>query len=269
MRTFVQPHRWHKRSITRTEAKKASERKIFLYYYRQRIIWIILGGIIVYIMFFYNRSPILQVKISQSTQSLLQYDAAFSAIQKSLVWIGYIKWRFLWQDDRLTTIKTSFPIIQNIAPSSFKNGILTIDVTFYQPDFLMKTEDNVSYLTYHNTIIPYTSGGTLWSTGLKVWIALPNKILQEFSWGIFRKLSSTEIAYSIQQITFLSGSFTTTYYPWREKWIIHNGNRSYIFSLDPKKLQDVFVGWKKILPYLPTATPTQLDLSSPHRIIIK
>jgi hypothetical protein len=269
MRKFVQPRRWYKRIIIRTEAKKASWRRLFLYYHRQKLVAGASVLAVVYMLFFFNRAPIQRVEFSQGSIDQLQYDQAFESIEKWLINSGYIKWKWRNKSSWIAAIRKEFPLIQSISPSFFKDGTLTLDIRFAQPDFLMTTQDKAVYLVYHNMIIPLASWSMLWSTWLAISIALPDKILQDFSGWVFWANSSTDIAHSIKQINFLSGGYDTTYYPWREKWIIRNGNRTYIFSLNNKKLQDSFPAWKKTLPYLPTAAPVQLDLSSPHRIIIK
>lgn len=274
MPVFVTPARKKiispaKRMIIHTAEKKSAWWRVFFFYYWKWIVWSISAGILIYFLFYYNRSPISHVVFEENTQITMVYQEAFDDIEKKLIGKSHYKEKYFHRSELEKTIHEKYPIIKRIDHISFSNGTLTLGLEYYEPDFLIKTENNVKWLVYKNTIIPYSSWTTLGSTGIHINIVLPEDIFLTYSWGVFWWSSSQHIAQTIKKIDFIPWFSSITYYPGREKLSLEDGKNTFIIGLDPAKLQTTFSEWKKILPYLPTAIPAKVDLSNPSRIIIQ
>lgn len=274
MRKFVTPvkrkqRQPKKRMIVRTEAKKNSWIKVFLFYYRKWIVGLLVTAGLIYIFFYHSFNPIKRIVFTDETHKTFSYTSAFEEIQMKLIWKWYYKEkRFQWWSME-NEIKENYPLIANISPASFINGTLTLSVTYNEPDFIMKTENNVEWLVYKNTILPYSSWTALWSWGIHIAIALPEDIVLDYSWGVFWQSPSQHIARTIKQISFISWFSSVTYYPWREKLSLSTHKDTFIIWLAANKLKETFTEWEKIMPYLPSEIPSKVDLSNPQKIIIQ
>lgn len=274
MPVFVAPTRRKtnsaaKRMIVHTTEKRNAWWKVFFFYYWKWIVWAMFVIALVYFVFYYNWSPIQRVVFDQNTEGELVYQGAFEKIESLLLNKSYYKQKHFKRNNFEEEIHQKYPIIAQINPKSFTNGTLTLSLDYHQPDFLMKTENNVNWLVYKNSIIPYTSWTTLGSSGIHINIVLPEDIFLTYSWGVFRASSSDYIAQTIKKIDFITWFSSITYYPGREKLALQDDKNTYIIWLDRSKLQITFNQRKKILPYLPTSIPAKVDLSNPSHIIIQ
>lgn len=273
MRTFVWPRRSvrtpQKRFIIRTENKKTPWWQLFLYFYWKQMVWASIIIVWWYLFFFHNRTPMTHIVFSQETEETFMYDTLFTRIRDDLEGEGYYTYRRRERNDREDIIKHDFPLVQDIRTLSFVQGTVIIDIRYHTPDFIMKSQDSVSSVVFRNTIIPAQSGMILGTTGMYIDIALPQYAIETFSGGIFWWTPSNDITRVMKNILFLSGDMQTKYYPWREKLAITHGKDTFIIGLQVGLLKKTLEKRQHILPYLPTALPSTVDMSNHERIIIK
>ncbi len=274
MRKFVSTSRSiarrpQKRSIVRTQAKNMPKWLVFFSIYRRQFVGALLLILAWYTFFFHNRSPIQRVAFSQETQQEFSYQPLFDTINTGLVGQGYFKQKRRDRDGWVSTVQEQYPLVSGIKPLSFDNGTLTVSVSYNKPDFIMYSQDNSLSAVYHNIIIPYSSGSTLWSTGLQLQISLPQDQINQFSGWVFWATASQDIVRAIKRINFLSGTSVITYYPGWEKLSVQAGKDTFIIGLHANTIATTIEKWKHVLPYLPTSIPSTVDLSNPDRIIIK
>lgn len=273
MRKFVQKSQRKpmRRIIVRTETKKTSERKLFLFYHWQKIVWGIAIISIIYALFFHNRNPIQNIAFSQNTYDTYEYKPIMESIAENLKGKPYFRQKYRKRNELISTIRKQFPIVKNIRIDSFDKWTLTLDIVYNTPDITIETLDNQYWYVYRNSFLPYTSGAIIWSWLALIKISLPNDMIQTHSGGVFWKIPSFDIAKIIKKINFLPESKTRefTYYPGREKLKINSDNQIYIISLDIKNIDTTFQKWKDIIPYMPVSDPFTADLSDIDRIVIK
>ena len=272
MRKFVQPRRRaiSRRIIVRTESKRNSEWKIFLYYHWQKIAAVFLLLSLSYIIFFYNWNPIERVTFTQETYDTLEYTPIFDSISTTLVGKWYYKQKYSKRNELTSSIKKQYPIVKSLRPVSFNEWTLNIEVTYNNPDFIAQTMDNSLWYVYHNGFIPYVSWATLWQSGMIIWITILQDWINQLSWWVFWKIWSQDLVKIINQITFLpKWSLQITYYPWWEKLKVISWNWTFTISLDSKLLPITFKKRENLIPYMPTQDPYSADISDTDRIIIK
>lgn len=271
MRKFVQPNRIKKRPtkrvIIRTEAKNTASRRVFLYFYWKQIVGILAVGISWYFFFFFNRIPIQHVAFTQNTESQRGYKPIYETITTSLIHQWFVRQKRRRWSSWVVAIRKEFPIVKDITIASFENGTLTLDIQYSTPDFIMSTENKTEWVVYRNHLFSHTSWSLLGGTGIHINIALPEDMMHQLSGGIFLASSSQTIARTIKQIDFLTW-LRVTYYPWWEKLAFVHGKDTFVISLEQEQLIKTLDQRKRILPYLPTALPTQVDLSNPDNTII-
>lgn len=257
------------RMIVRTESKKNSRSKLFFFYYRKYIVSILIIWIITYFLFYHTRNPIKHVVFSQETYEQLSYTEAFDTISGSLVGKEYMKQKYLRRSNFEREVSGNYPIINSIEINSFHNWTLNLTVNYNAPDFLMKSENGVQWIVYKDRILAQNSWNALWTSWIHINIALPEDILITYSWGVFQKTPSRNIARTIKQVWFIDWFSSVTYYPWWEKLEMKTDKDTFIIWLEPSKLKKTFEERENVIPYLPTEIPAKIDLSNPDRIIIQ
>lgn len=272
MRKFVQPRRrtLSRRIIVRTESKNTSGWKLFFYYHRQKITAWLVVALVIYIAFFYNRSPIQRVTFTQETYQKLEYQEVLTTVTEKLVWKWYFKQKYSNRNELISEVRKQYPLVKTINIISFNEWTLNVDIDYNKPDFIAKTLDNWFWYIYHNQFIPYISGSSLADSWITIWITVSDEWIQNVSWWVFWKIWSQDLVKIINQITFLPKQWMEfVYYPGWEKLKVTSWNGTYIISLDAKVLPETFKKRENLIPYMPTTDPYTADISDPDRITIK
>jgi len=126
-------------------------------------------------------------------------------------------------------IKQQYPFIDTVTINSFANNKLVLDIKFIKPSlrFLYK---NILYGAYDHDLIVLGPQDSLWSNIPLVLLPIYlNESSQSISWLLYN-INTDKILYDLLLLKTVPISWSVTYIPWWDKYILRNADIRIYFN---------------------------------------